>query len=129
MIQPIKVRKIDANAEDFDLIDFDSQKELHMQNQLQRDKIRAVKRIAEKINHKKTVVKKAAGDDKERMEKELAQLEEEQFDLLRDEILNACKDSAGLLNIEKLKKVPSSSAFIEKNLSRKQKPKTNRREK
>ena len=82
-----------------------NQTEARLQNQMQIDKVRAVKQIAAKITDKEKAIKKSKGELKHRLKEQLVELEQEQFELLRDEILNACKDSAGLLDMKKLKKV------------------------
>lgn len=102
----------------------ESQSEARLQQQIKDDKVRAVKNIASRIDNKKDLIKLAKGKVKvqEMLQQQLAELEQEQFELLRDEILNACKDSAGLIDEEKLVRFPGSSGFIKKTL-KKNKPK------
>ena len=99
-----------------------NQTEEQLQKLIQTDKIRAVKNIAQKIDNKKEFIKKAKGADKERMKKELSDLEAEQFQLLRNEILNACKVS-GLLDMKKLSRVPGFKGDILYKQNKKNKPK------
>lgn len=119
----VTARRVDPNSDDAEeLLERDFQKESRLQNQIQTDKVRAVKRIAQKIAAKKEFIKKAKGKSRKLLKKQLADLEVEQFELLRDEILNACKDSAGCIDEAKLARFPGSSGFIKKNL-KKNKPK------
>lgn len=116
----VTTRRVDPNGDDADLIAFENepQSEARLQKQMLTDKIRAVKNIAQKIHNKEELIKTARKDLKHILKKQLAELEAEQFELLRDEILNECKDSAGLIDEAKLARVPGSSAFIKKNLKR-----------
>ena len=99
MINMKQYRNIqDVPDGDLDLVETFSGREPILQEQMQRDKARAVKRIAEQIE-------KATGDEKKRLEEEL-------FLLLRDEILSACKDESGLLDEAKLARFPGSQVYF-----------------
>jgi len=89
-----------------------NQTEAQLQKQIQTDKGKAVRKIAEKIHRKKELIKKAKGETKRVLKKELEDSECEQFELLRDEILSACKDSAGLIDHEKLRRVRGSPEYV-----------------
>lgn len=97
-----------------------AQSEARLQQEMVTDKIRAVKQNAAQIKKTKDFLKKARKDSKAQklLQKQLENLEQEQFELLRDEILNECKDSAGLIDEAKLARFPGSSGFIKKNLKR-----------
>jgi len=95
------------------------QSEARLQNQMQTDKIRAIQQVALRIRNKEDFIKQAKGKAKKMLKEQLAELEREQFLLLRDEILNACKDSTGLIDEAKLRKVPGSDVYFKKIQNRK----------
>lgn len=108
-----------------DILEFSlGQSEARLQQEMVGDKIRAVKSIASRIDNTKEFIKKAKGKAKKMLKQQLAELEQEQFELLRDEILSVCKDSAGLLDMKKLRKVKGSREFVAK-IEGKNKPKLN----
>ena len=86
----------------------DFQHEARNQNEMQRDKTRVVKAVVAKIKEVKGHLKLARKDARRLLEKQLEVLEQEQFQLLRNEILNMVKSSAGLIDYDLLKKVPGS---------------------
>lgn len=119
-------RRFDEDTDEIDGILFLSsgQKDALVQNQMQTDKIRAVQQVALRIRNKEDFIKQSKGKAKKMLKEQLAELEQEQFELLRDEILSACKDSAGLLDMKKLRKVKGSREFVAK-IEGKNKPKLN----
>ena len=88
----------------------DFQKEAMLQKEFEGDKGRAVKNNANQIEKVKGYLKIAKQAKKgskahERLEKWLEQLEQERFQLFRNEILNACK-SSGTLDTVRLARFP-----------------------
>lgn len=98
------------------------QKEALLQEQFRRDHVRAVKKVVLELERCKKLLSKGVGkQDRERLKKAITELEEEQFSLLRNEILNACTEGGqmtkrgmqgGLLNEDKLRKVPGSQVYF-----------------
>ena len=111
----VTTRKFDPVVDDIhDMLLQDFQYEALLQEEFGNDKIRALQNIAQKIHNKESFIKQSKGEAKKMLAEQLEDLEQEQFELLRNEILNACKDSAGLLDMKKLRKVKGSSKCIAK---------------
>jgi len=64
---------------------------------------------------------KDGSESKVRLEHWLDDLYAEQFGLLKEDYLNAVKDSAGLIDIARLRKIPGSAKFIKNLEKRKEK--------
>jgi len=83
----------------------DFQIEAFKQKVFRSDKVKAVKKIALRIRNKEDFIRQAKGKAKKMLKEQLAELEREQFLLLRDEILNACKNQYGMIDYKKLERV------------------------
>ncbi|MFB0556080.1 MAG: hypothetical protein ACETWQ_22485 [Phycisphaerae bacterium] len=83
------------------------------QIQVEQDKVNAVRRNAEQIKRVEGYLKRVKKNAKaqQTLKESLKKLEEERFELLKNEILNSCK--SGFLDVEKLRKIPGSKKYIE----------------
>lgn len=87
------------------------QSEAQLQALMQSDKVRAVQAVAARIQKIKGHLKLAKKDaTRQMLSKQLLEVQAEQRNLLRDEILNACKSPSGLLDMKKLRKFHQSGS-------------------
>ena len=108
----VHLHLVNKDTDPDDILEFSlGQSDARLQQQMKIDKIQAVQSIASRIDNKKEFIRLAKGKAKKMLQEQLEILEQKQFQLLRNEILNACKNG-GLLDMKKLQKVPGFKGDI-----------------
>ena len=119
-------RKFDPAVDDIDdMILQDFQYENLLAENFGNDKLKAVKINRVEIKRVRTYLKEAEKNSKahKRLEEWLDTLLTEGFNLMRDDVINWAKDSAGLINKRKMESFPGSPQWFTQRAKVKQKEK------